>query len=155
MIIVWRGWGAGAFGLLLLGMMLGGMAVSITRDNSSFLLGAGVGLIIAGVAVWFLGTWLNVTRPAARIEEHLGAVREHLWERVRAGQFQVSPGAPAPRTEPEAQVQVEQIVAGQRGEVERALRNRNTLFWIPMQYWAPVGVIGGVVMLVAWVLGRG
>ena len=82
---------------------------------------------------------------------------------MREGTFQVPAGAPAhsepagapaPRDEAEASQQIERIVAQQSPEVRRRLRNRNTLFFIPIQWVGAVAVIGGVVLMILGAAGR-
>ena len=82
---------------------------------------------------------------------------------MREGTFQVPAGAPAhsepagapaPRDEAEASQQIERIVAQQSPEVRRRLRNRNTLFFIPLQWLGSMVVIGGIVLMILGAAGR-
>ena len=49
--------------------------------------------------------------------------------------------------------QVEQIVARQRPTIERRLRNRNSLFFIPLQWLGGAVALGGVVLALMGLLG--
>ena len=148
MIIVWRGWGALAFVFIMLGVMGGALFATATDHKAGATLGAGLGCLVYGGAGVALGRWLNVLRPATMIEEQIPRLRADLWQRVRTGTFQAAPGVPVPSTEQEAQVQIEQIVAAQRDRLHAALRNRNTLFWVPMQWWSLAEAAAGMLLLV-------
>ena len=105
--------------------------------------------IVRGAIGAVLGHWLNVIRPAGEIEQARKNIEQDLWSRVQAGQFQVAPGVPAPQTEAEAEQQVATVV-GQYDKDLAKMRNRNTLFWIPMQFAsAGLAVIGLVVMAIS------
>ena len=120
----------------------------------------GAGFALGGAACAVFGYWLNVLRPRQKAEEYLQGLRQDLWQRMREGTFQVPAGAPAhsepagapaPRDEAEASQQIERIVAQQSPEVRRRLRNRNTLFFIPLQWLGSMVVIGSIVLMI---LGR-
>ena len=113
----------------------------------------GAGLLLGGTACAVFGYWLNVARPRQQAGGYVEDLRQDLWQRVRAGSFQVEPGAAAPRDEAEATQQVEQIVARQRPTIERRLRNRNSLFFIPLQWLGGAVALGGVVLALMGLLG--
>lgn len=99
-MIVWTGWGI--LGLLLGGLGIGagtGIAASLGVPTDDVNWGTSLGLILAAVAVWYLGQRLN--RPVDGYHPKTG-------EPVK-------------------------------------LRNRHTLFFIPMQYWALIFGAGSVV----------
>ena len=131
-MIIWRGWGI--IGFLLIGLGIAAV-MGLTGQNAVF------------------GYWLNVARPRQQAGGYVEDLRQDLWQRVRAGSFQVEPGAAAPRDEAEATQQVEQIVARQRPTIERQLRNRNSLFFIPLQWLGGAVALGGVVFALMGLLG--
>ena len=68
-MIVWSGWGVLAIPLFALGA-LGGTSVGIVLGLGEGDFGGGasnpgtvVGLLVAGMATWILGRWLNRPRP--------------------------------------------------------------------------------------------
>ena len=148
-MIIWRGWGIVGFFLIIGGVAL---TMGLSGHNSSGtpagVVAAGAGLLLGGAACAAFGYWLNVTRPRSKADEYLEGLRQELWQRVRAGAFQVEAGAPAPRDEAEATQQVEHLVAQQSQDVRRGLRNRNTLFFIPIHWLGALAVIGGVVFII-------
>ena len=97
-MIIWRGWGilglfvtlAGVFGTLAVVHALLG------TSESASALGGGIGFLLAGVANFFLGRWLNIIRPAQNAEDFRNQLRADLWERVANDAFQMAPGAPEP-----------------------------------------------------------
>lgn len=147
-MIIWRGWGI--LGLLVTVAGVFGLLATVTAllgdGEKTSMLGGGMGLLVAGVANFFLGRWLNLIRPARKVEEFRDQLRAELWERVANDVFQMSPGAPAPSSEQEAAQQIEQMVASQSRDLERAGRNIHSLFFIPLQW---IGVVEGVGGLVA------
>ena len=153
-MIIWRGWGIVGFFLIIGGVAL---TMGLSGHNSSGtpagVVAAGAGLLLGGAACAAFGYWLNVTRPRSKADEYLEGLRQELWQRVRAGAFQVEAGAPAPRDEAEATQQVEHIVAQQRPMIERRLRNRNSLFFIPLQWLGGAVAVGGVVLALMGLLG--
>ena len=138
-MIIWRGWGIA---------LVTGLSGHNSSNTPAGVVAVGAGMLLGGAACAALGYWLNVVRPRSKADEYLKDVRRELWQRVRAGAFQVAVGAPAPRDEAEASQQIERIVAQQSPEVRRRLRNRNTLFFIPLQWLGSMVVIGGVVLLI-------
>lgn len=131
-MIIWRGWGIVGLFLIVGGMALVmGLSGHNSSDTPAGVVAVGAGLLLGGAACAALGYWLNVVRPRSKAAEYLEGVRRELWQRVRAGAFQVAVGAPAPRDEAEAAQQVEYLVSQQSREVGRGLRNRNTLLLHP------------------------
>lgn len=154
-MIIWRGWGIAGLFLIVGGIALvAGLSGHNSSNTPAGVAAVGAGMLLGGAACAALGYWLNVVRPRNKADEYLEGVRRELWQRVRAGAFQVAVGAPAPRDEAEASQQIERIVAQQSPEVRRRLRNRNTLFFIPLQWLGSVVVIGGVVLMILGAAGR-
>lgn len=146
-MIIWRGWGilglfvtlAGVFGTLAVVHALLG------TSESASALGGGIGFLLAGVANFFLGRWLNIIRPAQNAEDFRNQLRADLWERVANDAFQMAPGVPEPSSEAEAAQQIEQVVAGESRNAERAGRNIHTFFFIPLQWLGALECIAGLV----------
>lgn len=68
-MIIWRGWGILAF--LLAVVFIGGSAgvhEAMGLSDDSIGLVMGIGVIITGVASWFLGQHMNKTLPARKLE---------------------------------------------------------------------------------------
>ena len=153
-MIIWRGWGIAGLFLIVGGIALvAGLSGHNSSNTPAGVAAVGAGMLLGGAACAALGYWLNVVRPRNKADEYLEGVRRELWQRVRAGTFQVAVGAPAPRDEAEATQQVEQIVARQRPTIERRLRNRNSLFFIPLQWLGGAVALGGVVLALMGLLG--
>ena len=154
-MIIWRGWGIAGLFLIVGGIALvAGLSGHNSSNTPAGVAAVGAGMLLGGAACAALGYWLNVVRPRNKADEYLEGVRRELWQRVRAGAFQVAVGAPAHSDEAEASQQIERIVAQQSPEVRRRLRNRNTLFFIPLQWLGSVVVIGGVVLMILGAAGR-
>ena len=171
-MIIWRGWGIVGFFLILGSIILTTSVGSIGTNTPAGIISTGAGMLLGGAACAAFGYWLNVLRPRQKADEYLQGLRQDLWQRMREGTFQVPAGAPAhsepagasahsepagapaPRDEAEASQQIERIVAQQSPEVRRRLRNRNTLFFIPLQWLGSVVVIGGVVLMILGAAGR-
>ena len=153
-MIIWRGWGI--IGFLLIGLGVAavmGLTGQNGTDSPAGTVSLGAGLLLGGTVCSVFGYWLNVARPRQQAGGYVEDLRQDLWQRVRAGSFQVEPGAAAPRDEAEATQQVEQIVARQRPTIERRLRNRNSLFFIPLQWLGGAVALGGVVLALMGLLG--
>lgn len=153
-MIIWRGWGI--IGFLLIGLGIAavmGLTGQNGTDSPAGTVSLGAGLLLGGTACAVFGYWLNVARPRQQAGGYVEDLRQDLWQRVRAGSFQIEPGAAAPRDEAEATQQVEQIVARQRPTIERRLRNRNSLFFIPLQWLGGAVALGGVVLALMGLLG--
>lgn len=147
-MILSSGWGFLAFAFIVLGFLCT-VPFTTTFDNVTLkIFGVGLGCLLFGTGGFFLGRWLNITRPDRAVAEHITALRNDLWQRVRAGNFQAGPGIPAPTSAQEAQIQVERVVAAQRTHMERALRNRHTLYMMPMQWWSAVEAVAGLGLMV-------
>ena len=148
-MIIWRGWGIAGLFLIVGGIALvAGLSGHNSSNTPAGVAAVGAGMLLGGAACAALGYWLNVVRPRNKADEYLEGVRRELWQRVRAGAFQVAVGAPAPRDEAEATQQVEHLVAQQSQDVRRGLLNRNTLFFIPIHWLGALAVIGGVVFII-------
>ena len=153
-MIIWRGWGIVGFFLILGSIILTTSVGSIGTNTPAGIISTGAGMLLGGAACAVFGYWLNVLRPRQKADEYLQGLRQDLWQRMREGTFQIPAGAPAPRDEAEASQQIERIVAQQSPEVRRRLRNRNTLFFIPLQWLGSMVVVGGIVLMILGAAGR-
>ena len=149
-MIIWRGWGIVGLFLIVGGMALVmGLSGHNSSDTPAGVVAVGAGLLLGGAACAALGYWLNVVRPRSKAAEYLEGVRRELWQRVRAGAFQVAVGAPAPRDEAEAAQQVEYLVSQQsREDRARAAQPEHPLLFIPIQWLGAVAVVGGIILMV-------
>jgi len=151
-MVIFRGWGGLAAAYVLVAMMLClGLASTMVPD-SALPLTASVGLLAAAAATWFTGRALNRTRPQKKIDAWFTERRAQLDELVDSGRFLMGPGQPPPTSHEEARSQADQLL---EHELMRARQSRDihTLFFVPMQYWAPVMAVVAVVLLVIGVVG--
>ncbi len=141
MVLIWKGWGILAPAV--------GAAVALLGVSFAFVspLMPGIIVILGGGGLFLLGYWLNVLRPPAEVGAAVAARRASLHRLVDAGQYAI-PGAPLPRTFDEAHAMAEAQVGAEAPLIAKALTNRHTFFWIPMQWCGPLGSAVGVVWLV-------
>ncbi|MCL2653809.1 MAG: hypothetical protein FWD63_08505 [Propionibacteriaceae bacterium] len=149
-MIIFSGWGilallppgAGAG----LGVLIGN---SVSSSTNLIMLFAAIGLMIGSAGDWYLGIWLNKTRPAAELDQALAARQQTLQQLVASGQYYRGPGFPMPTSMQDAQNQAQAQFAAESAAAHARVGNRNTLFFVPIQYWAYVGAGIGAVMAVA------
>lgn len=104
-MLIWRGWGI--LVIVLAGVFLVGTQLIVNAVFGADMYRAwmgGIGLLLAAVAVWFLGRRLN-GRPGRTLVDQ---------------------------------------ATGQR----MVLRRKHDLFFIKMEYWAPILAVLGVVLLI-------
>ena len=145
MILIWRGWGVLSALILLVGLAV---AVALAQAVGNGPIGAvafAAVVTAASAGVWFLGVYFNKTRSEQQLDRHLGERNMHYENLIRSGQFQATPGMAAPANYAQARSQADQLLAAERAELTPRFRNNNTLFWIPMQYFAFVGGIAAAV----------
>lgn len=136
MLLIWRGWGILPVLYLVAALILTGLLVSLGLPQSSFgIVFFGLGLL-AAVATWFTGVAINQNRPRRKAAEWAQHRRAQLNELVVSGRFSLGPGQPQPASLEEAQRMSDDLFAAETAELDKAVRNRHTLFWIPMQYVA-------------------
>ena len=102
-------------------------------------------LAVAGLICFAIGWRLNVVSAEARA--HADEVRARLVASMSEGTLQVSPGV-GPSSQDEAEAFVERTAAEQYAEARSALRNRHSVFFVPVQYIGALGLAGAVVVLV-------
>ena len=141
MILIWRGWGVLSALILLVGI---GMGVTLAQAVGNGPLGAvafGGMAAAASAGVWFLGVYFNKTRSEHQLERHLGERNMHYENLIHSGQFQAAPEMAPPANYAQARSQADQLLAEERTQLRPHFSNNNTLFWIPMQYFAFVGAV--------------
>ncbi|MFW6597565.1 hypothetical protein ACQBAU_03385 [Propionibacteriaceae bacterium Y2011] len=149
-MIIWRGLGflGALFGFVAMLVFVGGGA-SIMGDafNTFGGFSAAVGLLLAAGGCWFVGQYINQTKPQRVLDEWLPARRAQLDQLVTSGGFQIGPGQPRPSSEAEARAQADFLLE-QETAMRRQSFNQHTLFWIPLQYIA-FGYAAIVVVILA------
>lgn len=147
-MIIWRGWGILAF-LVTIPFAAGMAGIGESMDPGGPLAAVllGLGFMAAGVANYFLGRYLNVTRPPQQVGRYQDRLRAELWQRVNHGAFQMAPGAPAPASQEEAAQQIERVVAREAQGLVRAHSNVHTLFFIPIQWFGLIEAVGGLAVV--------
>lgn len=125
-MILWTGWGILAFfaiGIAVGIMALLGVATGTGLDDVTWQ--AVVAFLIVGAGVFFLGKHLNVTRPTRQFEEargkHFGLVTTSTTD---------ASGAPAV-----VPLDQQPALHADEAKVLKKMRNRHTLFFVPMQWW--------------------
>ncbi|MBZ2196790.1 hypothetical protein KCQ71_11540 [Ruania sp. N2-46] len=121
----------------------GGLFTLILGEENS-LLAIGIGLILGGVACFFAGRWFQDWDAERRTKSYMVARQAEVDATVASGRFQPVPGY-QPRDHAEAQQLAGQMLEREQVTVKKQLRNRHTIFFIPMQYFgivlAAVGLI--------------
>lgn len=148
-MIIWRGWGIlailfiplGAFGLGWLISFVGGAGGEMTSWS------IGVGLMLAAAGLFALGWWLNTIRAEQQAAQWADTRADQLQAAVEGGYFQPTPGV-SPTSLDQARQQAGVMLESERAEVTRRLRNRHSMFWVPMQWWAVPLFVFGVITLV-------
>lgn len=134
-MIIWRGWGVLAFVFFGVGTLIG------VGLGSWGLVG---GFLAAAVATWFVGQQLNRKGPQKKLADWKVSRRNQLDQLVQAGQFSLGPGQQQPRSVDEARRQSDELLAAEENAHREGSENRHTLFWIPMQYLAPVMLVAAL-----------
>lgn len=96
-----------------------------------------------------------VCRSRAECDSPRGKVQSTLQDRAHyyqslavSGQLQTAFQLPAPVTPEQGQAIIHQRLQADSLQLAKGLRNRHTLFWIPMQWWALIGAIGGLAVVI-------
>jgi len=149
-MIIFSGWGilallppGAGFGL---GMLIG-TAVGGDSSTVAFVI-ASIGLMIGSVGDWYLGIWLNKTRATKQVDAAVAARQQQLQQLVNSGQYYRGPGYPMPTSMQDAQQQAQAQLAAEAAAAHARVGNSNTLFFIPLQYWAFIGAGLGAASLI-------
>jgi hypothetical protein len=144
-MIIWRGWGI--LVVLICGLG-GGLAGGLTKGN---LIAVGLGLAASAAGIWYLGRWLNQTRPKAAYEMAVAHRSQELKRIVEVGAYQF-PGLPAPGSVEEAHAQAEEQWKYEAERARGGYFNNHTLFFIPMHYWAGLAGAGAIMTIVSGIV---
>lgn len=151
-MVIWRGWGILALFIILIPLSIGLVLVS---PAAGYLVGgivSGVLLFGAAIGLWFLGSWLNVTRPRQKIDEHLQSRSVQYEQAFSEGRFQAAPGL-AVATDPQvAKAQADTMIDAERQALRAKLPINHSMFWIPLQWWSVVAAIVAIVAIIAGTL---
>jgi len=146
-MIVFSGWGILAVLPPALGYGLG-MLLGAIGSEANAPVYAGIGMMIFSIGDWYLGIWLNKTRAAKQVDVAVASRKRQLQQLVDSGQYYRGPGNPMPTSIQDAQNQADAQLAAEAAAAHARIGNRNTLFFIPMQYWAFIGVGIGAFLLI-------
>lgn len=145
MVLIWRGWGILAPAIGVVSIILGLVVGTVVPYARGFV------LMLGGTAIFLLGYWLNVVRSRGEITKAVAARGEGLRLFVQSGRYAM-PGAPLPRSYGEAHALAAAQLDAEVPLITKALYNRHTLFWLPMQWFGPAGAAVGVLWLVQEIL---
>ncbi|MDR1449619.1 MAG: hypothetical protein LBI84_05370 [Propionibacteriaceae bacterium] len=142
-MIVWRGLGMLALFIPAAGASGFGALFSLFGRSG---LGAGLGLAAGGVVCYFLGQWLNVTRPESQLAARMNARVAALHAAADGGVFSLGPGYAPPTSMAEAHAQADQLARAEYEALKKSTRNQNSIFWVPMQYWGLAMAGAGILL---------
>lgn len=148
-MIIWRGWGALPIAIAAVCIGLGVAMSSANPGLRSVFVG--LMLIGGGVGTWFLGQWFNKTRPVAEFDSWFAKRREEVGHLVRGGAYANVPDPQRPGQLADPWAVGEYVLQQEAAKVKGALSNRHTLFFVPMQFIAPVLAVGGLAAMVSGV----
>lgn len=126
-MIIFTGFGP----LSILGPLLGALVSALTGDST---LGFGIGAILGCLLMVGLSYYLNRTRPKQRLDQHMAERRQMVQNNIATGRFSLGPEHPVPHSRQEAEAQAQWYLQQEEARTKKALFDRHTLFWIPMQY---------------------
>ncbi|MFN8048690.1 MAG: hypothetical protein U0P48_08980 [Ancrocorticia sp.] len=122
-MIIWRGWGILAFFAIGLCVGLTGIFSTLSGATMATLTWQAIpAFFIGGVAIFFLGRYVNVVRPT-RIFAQNRALSQGYVEPSLDGSY-----APLPLSQ-------QPPLNAAEVQLLKRYRNRHSLFWIPMQWW--------------------
>jgi len=149
-MIIFAGWGILALVPPGLGWLIGhliGDAVGGPSSTLSMVI-AGIGMMIGSAGDWYLGLHFNKTMARRNIDKALTARQAQLQQLVASGQYYRGPGYPMPTSYQDAQNQAQAQFQAETAAAYANIGNRNTLFFIPIQYWAFIGAGIGAIMVI-------
>ena len=144
-MIIWRGLGVLGFVYAVLGFGIGmGIGTSQLNSTGTGLILGGIGMLIgSGFAFWH-GWYLNRISPSRKADAWAEQERVKLAQAAEQGQLVV--GNVQPRTAYEADQMIEHVIAQGRAQFKRL--GFHSVFWIPMQWFAIVTAVLGIVFIV-------
>lgn len=153
-MIIWRGWGIlgllpfAAYGL---GVLL--WTQTLGYDSAPWLI-SGPLIVLVSVGVYALGQQLNRTGVEAAAHRKLAERRAEQQQLVDSGQFHLGANHPRPQSLPDAQAQADDLYAFEHAYLCKTMRNRHSLFFIPLQYVGIIAVVIGLIVTVAGLIER-
>ncbi|MFT0846813.1 hypothetical protein VR010_03565 [Actinomycetaceae bacterium L2_0104] len=136
-MIIWRGWGILAFFAIGISVGFTALLAALSGTDMAGVTWQGVpAFLIVGIAIFFLGQHVNVTGPTQRFATSRAMNRGFLAPTLDGS------SAPLPLSEQPPLDQTEQAQL-------RRMRNRHSLFFIPMQWWGFILPLLGVAITVA------
>lgn len=150
--MIFRGWGGLAAAYVVLALILCRGVASTLVPESALPSTAAVGLVAAAAATWFTGQAVNQSRPRNKIDAWYAERQKQLDELVDSGRFPMGAGQPPPASYEEVQTQADQLLEHELRQARRSL-DVHTLFFLPMQYWAPVMAVAALGALVLGIVG--
>jgi hypothetical protein len=159
-MIIWRGWGIVALPIVLLLVFgLGTLIAKALGNGEIDGVGAGIGLLLAAAATYFLGTWMNRRAGEKAAEQYALARREQMYQQISQAaetqtwrelqglsqaDLQARWGEVHSRNWSQLESQAMAQLAAEQEVVRKKLGNHHALFFIPLQWlWIPL-VIGGI-----------
>lgn len=125
-MIIWRGWGILAFLAIGLGVGITALLAAVSGTNMDGVTWQGIpAFLIAGTGVYFLGIHLNVTKPTRDYEAWRSA--HFASETTPTGAIGVASGSVSFDQPPP--------LSDEERKVLRKMKNRHSLFFIPLQWW--------------------
>lgn len=154
-MIIFRGFGFLAFLMVGVGVGIGFLITAATGGDTRGTMNmtfVGTGWILAGIGTYFLGQYLNQTRPQQQADKLIAVKRQEFAYLIAAERFHAGPEYPFPRSKQEAQQQAEQVLVHLNAVMQQN-KNVHTFFFIPMQWFGVLMAIGGLVALVSGFFG--
>jgi hypothetical protein len=111
-------------------------------------LGGGLGLVLGSIGTYFLGIYLNQTKPARDLATHMDARAAQLYAQVDAGTFYRGPGYPMPISLADARQQADALLLEEYAVRNNTGRNLHKLYFIPVQYFGIIGAVGGIAVVI-------
>lgn len=165
-MIIWRGWGIVAVPVVLACIFGIGFGLSAVfgREPGQDSLGPGLGLLVAAVATFYLGSWMNRRSASKAAERYAVGRREQLYQQVDQaaetqtwrdlqGLSQQERQLRWPDQHSRRWSELEAAAMAQldreHAEVRHRSRNHHSLFFIPLQWlWVPL-VVGGAAAIIS------
>ena len=144
-MVIWRGWGI--LGLLFIPLGAVGLAglFRLVIGDEHEPLPVGLGLAVAGVALFFAGRWFQGWHARRRADKYVDARRPEVAQTIAAGAFQPVPGY-QPASREEADRLGAEMLESEHAQIVHMLRGHHTLFFIPVHYVGLVMTVIGAVM---------
>lgn len=134
-MIVWRGWGIVGFFAIGIGVGLTALLAMASGTDMDGATWQGIpAFLLVGAGVHYLGTYVNVTKPTRDFATARG---HHLGLAVPQEEDPSGPPAAPPLMEQPPLDDHEKALL-------KGIRNRHTLFFIPLQWWGFILSVLGI-----------